>query len=437
MRTIKTMALAVSLANAATAHALMLDAGSVDAQIYGQVELIGLYDLDRDIADDSSKAGLFGAVSTVGVDDRNFSGAGASFTANTSRLGVLAEHESGWSVRVEGDFYDGFRLRHAYGEIGNWLAGQTWTNVSTVVGRIKTIDYEGLTGHALEDRTPQIRFTSGPWSVALEQQNDYSTVVVNSFDFACTSGAEGWGIPCRDEEIPDLIRYETIADSGWNSNARTDIKLPALTARFEEAISPGLVVSVAGVVHKIESKTDATGLPQFADWNMYRFDYVANNNGEKYLVNDSLVGHALFAAADYQVNHKIALHGGAFHSNGANSYTHASGADFGFTAPDAVTNTLTGELEALESFGGTIGATIYAGPGQFGLGYGVTRVKWESVGSESDWLTKRNENAFANYIMPLAPGLTTGIEYGYYKRTLGNNDDGEAHRLMANVKFEF
>lgn len=46
----------------------------------------------------------------------------------------------------EGDFYgDGnsFRIRHAYGEFGNLLGGQTWTTFMDITARPRSLDYEG------------------------------------------------------------------------------------------------------------------------------------------------------------------------------------------------------------------------------------------------------------------------------------------------------
>ncbi len=47
---------------------------------------------------------------------------------------------------VEGDFYgdnNAFRIRHAYGEYGEFLGGQTWTTFMDFSARPHTIDYEG------------------------------------------------------------------------------------------------------------------------------------------------------------------------------------------------------------------------------------------------------------------------------------------------------
>ena len=48
-------------------------------------------------------------------------------------------------IFVEGDFFGAgstFRLRHAYGEIGRWLVGQTWTTATDIDALPSTLDFE-------------------------------------------------------------------------------------------------------------------------------------------------------------------------------------------------------------------------------------------------------------------------------------------------------
>src|SRR6266567_4479461 len=71
----------------------------------------------------------------------------------------------------------GFRLRHAYGTLGNLLAGQTWTNFMNPAALPDTLDFGGPVGQIF-DRQAQVRWTqrfggsgsptSGQWSVGLE-----------------------------------------------------------------------------------------------------------------------------------------------------------------------------------------------------------------------------------------------------------------------------
>ncbi len=78
-------------------------------------------------------------------------------------------------VRLESDFNGpsgGLRIRHAYGQMDNFLVGQTWSLFSNVSSLPPSVDGNGPTGSVVL-RTPQIRyrgksFKGFDWSVALE-----------------------------------------------------------------------------------------------------------------------------------------------------------------------------------------------------------------------------------------------------------------------------
>ena len=83
---------------------------------------------------------------------------------------------------VEGDFFgadgnetatnsNGFRIRHAYGTLGNFLAGQFWTNFFMEQAYPETLDFGGAVGEIFV-RQAQVRWTEklarGEWSVSAE-----------------------------------------------------------------------------------------------------------------------------------------------------------------------------------------------------------------------------------------------------------------------------
>ena len=77
-------------------------------------------------------------------------------------------------IRIETDF-DGpggqFRIRHAYGQVGGLLVGQTWSLFSNVSDLPTTIDKNGPTG-SIAPLNPQIRYNRNyktfSWAVGLE-----------------------------------------------------------------------------------------------------------------------------------------------------------------------------------------------------------------------------------------------------------------------------
>jgi hypothetical protein len=82
---------------------------------------------------------------------------------NQSRLGFEVTRktsEGNVFVRLETDFAgsNGFRIRHAYGQYGRGLVGQTWSLFSQINVMPSTVDFGGPTG-GVSLRTPQVRFT--------------------------------------------------------------------------------------------------------------------------------------------------------------------------------------------------------------------------------------------------------------------------------------
>lgn len=91
----------------------------------------------------------------------------------------------------------GTTVRHAYMHWNGWLAGQTWSNLMDLAALPETVDFIGPTDAVLFVRQAQLRYTSGGFSVALENPE---TVLVGA-----TSSDRG--------AMPDLtLRY------GWKGD---------------------------------------------------------------------------------------------------------------------------------------------------------------------------------------------------------------------------
>ena len=68
-------------------------------------------------------------------------------------------------------------LRQAYVTWDKWLAGQTWSNFQDVAALPDAVDFVGPTEGTIFVRQAQLRYTSGAFSVALE--NPQTTVLTN------------------------------------------------------------------------------------------------------------------------------------------------------------------------------------------------------------------------------------------------------------------
>ena len=108
------------------------------------------------------------------------------FHARQTRLSIdtrWADDERPIRIFVEGDFFgsgNSFRLRHAYGEIGSLLVGQTWTTFTDVAAAPATLDFEGSVSN-VNRRQAQIRWTQNvlveDLTLALAAENPQSNIV--------------------------------------------------------------------------------------------------------------------------------------------------------------------------------------------------------------------------------------------------------------------
>jgi hypothetical protein len=104
----------------------------------------------------------------------------------------------------------GITLRQAFVTWNNWLAGQAWSNFQDVAALPEAVDFVGVSEGTTFVRQAQIRYTKGPFSVALE--NPQTTV--SSVATAARNNAGGSDL------LPDVTaRYVTRGDWGHFSVA--------------------------------------------------------------------------------------------------------------------------------------------------------------------------------------------------------------------------
>jgi len=136
--------------------------------------------------------------------------------ARQTRLGFATSTETPYgkfNTKIEGDFYGsggnevvsnswGFRLRRAYGELGNFLIGQEWSTFVDLAAYPETIDFGGAVG-SLFIRQAMIRysqpFEGGSFQFAIE--NPEATFTDSTFGSS-------------NETLPDVIARVNI-DPGF------------------------------------------------------------------------------------------------------------------------------------------------------------------------------------------------------------------------------
>lgn len=178
---------------------------------------------------------LPGAVPVGGADE----GTAADFNARQTRFwlttdGVIAGRKV--ATRIEMDFQvlpgtgdqrttspSTPALRRAFVTVDNWLFGQEWTNFQNLSVLPDTADYIGASEGTAFARQVQVRYTRGPFSIAVENPETAVT--------------------------PYLAATRIVAD---------DNVLPDLTARYA-VVRPWGEASVAGLVRQLRYETTGAG----------------------------------------------------------------------------------------------------------------------------------------------------------------------------------
>ncbi|TDR50890.1 hypothetical protein DFP85_12155 [Halomonas ventosae] len=371
---------ALALAVASASHAVDFEVGDTKASVYGYAKLDIIYDVDADMGDliTHSKIALDGEES----QDGHF-----NMHAYQSRIGFQTTTPVSGSdlvTRIEGDFYgknNNFRLRHAYGSWDGILAGQTWTNFYGFVAGTPTIDFRGPPGVANQARQPQLRYTAGNFSMSIEDPDTLG-------------GSE-------DADLGTTEKPDDIAKS----------QLPDVTARYTETSGP-FKYSASAVLRQLEY--DAEG---------------STNTPPANVDDDSAFGWGMALEAALDVSEALTLRAGVTHGDGLGGYMNVSPQ----TSP-AYLDTTTGDLETLESTGGTIGASLKAGPGAINASYNVATVDLDDEEIDGN---DTFETAYLNYIWSPAERISYGIETSWASRETKGGDDGDAVRIQGMVMYSF
>lgn len=184
------------------------------------------------------------------------------FAVDTDRggydIGGLIEFDfqvtSDGNERVSNSFTP--RMRQAYVTIDNWLLGQAWSTFQDVSALPDNLDFIGPTEGTVFIRQPMIRYTRGPWQIALEQPETEIT------------GPTGARLLPGDDVAPDVVvRYNHKRDWGHVTLAGL-----ARAIHIEDDIIPGAVsdtaigygVSASGKI-KVGKRDDVRFMATYGD----------------------------------------------------------------------------------------------------------------------------------------------------------------------------
>ena len=314
-----------------------------------------------------------------------------TFHARQSRLFFRSSTPTTYgdlTTLLEGDFFgaDGnesasnshsFRLRHAYGSIGNFSAGQYWSNFINEASYPETLDFGGPVGEIFI-RQAQLRwtqpFTGGDWSVSAENPESLFALPTTATLFRADR-----------DKFPDLtgrIRFNT--DAGKYS-----VQVLARNIRIDSATAPAPAAPVVG--DKWGGALSVSGVVPSVGLDDIRF---AINGG-------NVIGR-------YQ--------------------------ELGFF-PDAYIDA-NGQIQLTTAVSGYAAYRHYWAPSlRSSLVLSAARAK--TPAGTFGGINRRSESAHLNLIWsPTAP-VNLGVEYIYGRRGVADGREGNLNRLQLSAQYGF
>ncbi len=393
------LALALVLSTAATAPALAADTGR-DFEIYGFAQADFIQDIDGRLDPDWDDAFR---PSKIGIDEQFGSDGQSSISVKQSRFGVKGSMPTGeggtpLTFKFEFDLFGTgadagqttFRLRHAYGEWGPLLAGQT--NTLFMDGDVfpNTIDYWGPAGMVFY-RNVQIRYTP------FKSENSHFSVAIER--------------PSNDIDSGNLRLIEGLEDL----QVQNDETLPDLTAQYRYGGGWGHL-QVAGILRKVGFETRATSADRWQ-----------SGSETGWGIN---VGTAINTIG----NDKILLQ--VVHGEGIANYMNDGGMDLAPTASFDATAVTDVEAEAIPLTGVVAYYDHYWTPKwSSSIGYSYTEV--DNTNFQADDTFNKGEYASVNLLHFPGENLMLGGEFLYGRRTNNDGADGDDMRFQFTVKYNF
>jgi hypothetical protein len=393
---------AIALVLAAATGTSPAEAADADRsfEIYGFAQADFIQDFDGRLDPDWDDAFR---PSKIGIDEQFGSDGQSSISVKQSRFGVKGTMPTGeggtpLNFKFEFDLFGTgadagqttFRLRHAYGEWGSLLAGQT--NTLFMDGDVfpNTIDYWGPAGMVFY-RNVQLRWT--PYKTA----NNHFAIAVER--------------PGNDIDSGNLRLIEGFEDL----QVQNDETLPDLTAQYRHGGDWGHV-QVAGILRKVgfevrESSSDRWSSGSETGWGINVGSSINTIGKDKILLQ-------------------------VVYGEGIASYMNDGGMDLAPTAQfdeDVVTDV---EAEAVQLTGVVAYYDHYwSDRWSSSIGYSYTEV--DNTNFQDPGTFQKGEYASTNLLYYPAENLMIGGEVLYGSRTNNDDEDGDAFRFQFTVKYNF
>jgi len=356
-------------------------------------------------------------VSSIPLDASAADRQGGDFRmhARQTRLRFDTRTPTEWGslrTRIEGDFFgangnerfsnsNSFRVRHAWGQLGPVLAGQTWTTFQDQDTFFDTVDFFGAAGQEFL-RQAQIRYTAG---LSKELSADLAI------------------------ENPEQINTRNNAGAAAN-NANFQDKMPDLVAALRWRPTWG-AVNVAGVLRNF-NYDDGAGADDNAWGGGGHLGVTVKLWGKDYIGGVFNYGKGM---------------GRYITGIGALDYVVANGTQANSCAGRvAVTAGCGADIKVMSQWGGWASFTHYWTDtlrSNLVYGEGFNQVDTRNLGAAANGRTNSGRTVHVNLMWNPVSKVTIGMEYMHGWRTVAHvtgfatDTDGQAGRFQLGMQYNF
>jgi len=363
--------------------------------LYGFVELNAVHNFGGENNGDyaSNAAG----VALTGSDAAERKGSNYMH-GRTSRFGIEAATPTAMgplTIKVEGDFNNDrggsnggavtsgaqyasngymFRLRHAYGQVGPWLVGQTWSTFMDLDSTPETVDFNGPVGNTMI-RQPQVRYT-------------YVTPNFGNYTLALENNSSQL--------------------NGVNGDASNISRVPDVVARWDKAGDWG-TLSVRGVSHELAAKTSA--------------------------VSSSKRGYGVGVGNSFKITDADMLFSSVTYGDGIGRYFNSSdGPAIDMATGNIYTERQLGLVFGFQhKFSGTLRTNVVYGQQRLLNSNYATFATSNGLGS----FNRSLKQAFVDAIWNPLPNVDLGAEFIWSHRETLDGQTGSEPRLNLSAKYNF
>lgn len=352
---------------------IMADKGMLQMRILGSVRFSAFYDFNYLESKNSFNT------YEIKTGDDNYKLPNYYNSLNFSRLGFEVTRRTkkfDFFIRLEMDFAgtdNSFRIRHAYGQYGKFLIGQTWSLLCNVPALPANVDPNGPVG-TIATRTPQLRIN-----------HKFNNRISSAF-------AIEYSLP--DYTAPDTIQISFVQT------------IPNLAARVNLKGALGKH-QIAGVIAPI------TGL---------------EGSGAK----NTTFGFGVSLSGIFDLKHSDQI---LYQATLGNAIAHFLN-PFGGSGSDMAYDHLNQEFKGLGTYGGFISYGHHWPhniSSYFSFGIAALDNRDFQVGSDYNFSYDFSANAFWNVV----EGLKVGLEVLYGQRFDVDNNSGDASRVWALFYYDF